>query len=264
MKSRRLWYSQRQIMGFCTAVELAGSRYGRTIGANVEEGSKETALVGGRTTAGVVRIGNTVRRPPKAKSDFVRHLLAHFAIKGFEGVPRFLGEDEAGREVLSFIEGEVPAELGSYSDRALHSAATLIRRFHDLSADLAAASAEICNEVVCHNDLSPCNFVFQGELPVGIVDFDAAAPGARAYDLGYAAWLWLDIGTRAVPASEQRRRLRVFVDAYGDIPLDIIVRFMMERQSVLITEGRSKRNEGMAEWAECCLNWIRRHASEFA
>ncbi|WP_165504856.1 phosphotransferase [Rhizobium pisi] len=44
-------------------------------------------------------------------------------------------------------------------------------------------------EVVYHNDLSPCNFVFRQQIPVAIIDFDAASFGRRVYDLGYAAWL---------------------------------------------------------------------------
>ena len=151
----------------------------------------ETPLHGGRTTPGVVRIGDTVHRPANTNSDFVRRLLEHLWAKGFGGAPRFLGADEIGREVFSFIEGEVPAELGLFNDRALCGAAALIRRLHDLAAELVTGTAE----TVCHNDLSPCNFVFRDGLPIAVIDFDAASPGSRAHDLGYAAWLWLDFGS---------------------------------------------------------------------
>ena len=92
----------------------------------------------------------------------------------------------------------------------------MIRRYHDLSADLLASPRRrVGIEVVCHNDLSPCNFVFRAGVPVAIIDFDAAAPGSRNWDLGYAAWLWLDLGSPEIAAVEQRRRLAVFLEATG-------------------------------------------------
>ena len=65
-----------------------------------------------------------------------------------------LGIDEQGREILTFIEGHVPPDLATWSDEQLVRAAELIRRFHDATAGSALAGGE---EVVCHNDLSPCN-----------------------------------------------------------------------------------------------------------
>ena len=204
------------------------------------------------------------RRPPNANSDFVRRLLAHLAATRFYGAPMSLGSDEAGREIFSFIEGEVPAELAFIDDRALCAAATLIRRFHDLTVDLveSAAATEVGIEVVCHNDLSPCNFVFRDGLPVAMIDFDAAAPGTRAHDLGYAAWLWLNIGSPELPPAEQKRRLRLFIETYGGIALDVVLRSMMERQMVLFAEGQRLGNTGMSDWATECLEWTRRHALE--
>ena len=46
------------------------------------EGQDEVPLRGGRVTAGVVRVGETVRRPPTANSDFVKRLLRHLADQG--------------------------------------------------------------------------------------------------------------------------------------------------------------------------------------
>lgn len=220
---------------------------------------EEVALRGGRTTPGIVRVGDTVRRPRQANHRFVRHLLEHLAASGFDGVPRHLGQDEAGREIFSFIEGDVPDELGFISDDALHDAATLIRRFHDLGADLAAAS-QVGAEVICHNDLSPCNFVFRAEIPVAMIDFDATAPGTRAWDLGYAAWLWLDLGSTDVAPAAQRRRLDLFADAYGDIATPTILGATMERQETLAMEARRQGKRDMADWAMHCLHWTRRHA----
>jgi Phosphotransferase enzyme family len=219
-------------------------------------------LGGGRTTSGVVRIGDTVRRPRKANSEFVRRVLAHLAVKGFEGVPRSLGSDEAGREVFSFIEGDVPCELGFIGDHTLSVAAGLIRKFHDLNADLVADGSQFGTEIVCHNDLSPCNFVFRDGLPVAIIDFDATAPGTRAHDLGYSAWLWLNIGSPEIAPTEQKRRLRLFIAAYGALAPDVILRSMKARQPALVAEGQRQAKAPMSDWAAACLKWTQRHAIE--
>ena len=116
--------------------------------------AREKILTGGRITQGVVRIGNTVRRPTAPHTPFVHSLLRHLEESGFDGAPRVLGIDEQGREILTFIEGHVPPDLATWSDEQLVRAAELIRRFHDATAGSALAGGE---EVVCHNDLSPCN-----------------------------------------------------------------------------------------------------------
>lgn len=50
---------------------------------------------------GVVRVGNTVRRPRQAGSDLLEALLTHLERVGFDGAPRFLGIDARGRQALS-------------------------------------------------------------------------------------------------------------------------------------------------------------------
>src|ERR1700728_1371426 len=67
----------------------------------------EIPLAGGDVTEGVVRVGDTVRRPVGPHSPLVHALLTHLESIGFEGAPRFLGIDRAGREVLSYLDGEV-------------------------------------------------------------------------------------------------------------------------------------------------------------
>ena len=92
-------------------------------------------MKGGRTTAGIVRIGDTVRRPTNPNSPFVHKLLVHLEHAGFDAAPRFLGLDEEGREILSFREGRVPHELQPDHDNdVLRAAAALIRRYHDAVA----------------------------------------------------------------------------------------------------------------------------------
>ena len=173
----------------------------------------EVPLRGGRITPGVVRVGETVRRPTGANSTFVHELLLHLERVGFGGVPRFLGIDAQGREILSYVEGSVPRDLcRDYPDEVLVAAARLLRAYHDAAAcsDLAGDA-----ETVCHNDISPVNAVFVDGLPVALIDFDAAVPGPRMRDLAYGLFLWLDLTDDGLPLPEQARRTRVFFAAYG-------------------------------------------------
>ena len=214
----------------------------------------EIPLTGGRTTLNVVRVGDTARRPPAQNASFARGLLRHLETVGFDGAPRALNRDEQGREVLSWIPGDVPDELSpGYDELTLRAAARLIRDYHDASSGYVTRRGE----VACHNDLSPCNFVFRDGAPVAIIDFDAANPGLRAHDLGYAAWLWLDIGNPSVTAAEQGRRLGVLLDAYGpEVARGEVSLAMLIRQGILVARGRETGNLAMSEWAQACQTWV--------
>jgi hypothetical protein len=65
----------------------------------------EEILPGGTLTGGVVRVGDTVRRPAGPWTPAVQALLRHLHDAGFPGGPRPLGLDERGREVLTFVPG---------------------------------------------------------------------------------------------------------------------------------------------------------------
>jgi len=172
----------------------------------------EVPLTGGRSTAGVVRVGNTVRRPVGPSTPLAHELLLHLARRGFSGAPKFLGIDSSNREILSFLPGFVPAELGHFSDEQLRAAARLLRQFHDATLDCEVRRGR---EVVCHGDASPCNCVFVDGMPTAFIDFDDAHPGSRLEDLGYAAWLWIDLGNDELVAAQQGQRVANFFRCYG-------------------------------------------------
>jgi Ser/Thr protein kinase RdoA (MazF antagonist) len=217
--------------------------------------SHETPLTGGRVTKGVVRIGETVRRPFKPSSPFVRQLLVKLEETGFEAAPRYLGSDHAGRESFSFLPGDVPAELdASFDDETLATAARLIRRYHDATAGTELAGE---HEVVCHNDLSPCNFVFREGTPVAIIDFDAAAPGERLRDIGYAAFLWLNLGTDGPPLREQVRRLNVFCRAYDVEPSSLVVDAIVAAVAANAEQLRLDARSADAIWWQEQHEWLR-------
>ncbi|MFD7653076.1 aminoglycoside phosphotransferase family protein [Actinosynnema sp. NPDC059797] len=182
---------------------------------------EEEPLTGGGLNE-VVRIGATVRRPTGPWTPNVHRLLEHLAPLGLSPVP--LGIDERGREVLSYLEGEVahpPLPEAVRSDRVLVEVARLARRLHDASAGLAHLRegwrfpAIEPVEVICHNDLAPYNVVFRGGSPVGVIDFDTARPGPRWWDVAYAAYCLVPFSPEFGTPDEQRRRAALFCEAYG-------------------------------------------------
>ncbi|MEU5235048.1 phosphotransferase [Streptomyces anulatus] len=156
----------------------------------------------------VVRIGDTVRRGMTDRSEFVHRLLRHFGRHGWQGAPRLLGVDDQGREVLTFLDGQVPSK----SQEGLAEVARLVRQFHDLTAGTPLAGDQ---EVVCHNDLSPKNTVYRDRSPVAFLDWDLAAPGARVHDVAHMCWQYLDLGPAVDNLATTSRRLRMMCDAYG-------------------------------------------------
>lgn len=212
----------------------------------------EIPLIGGRTTTGIVRIGDTVRRPIRAGATFVHELLRHLHTRRFAGAPEFVGVDTEGREILSFIPGFVPPELGYFSDAQLTAAARLLRQLHDATLDCPLRSQ---HEVVCHGDPSPCNCVFVDGVPMAFIDFDAAHPGTRLEDLGYAAWLWIDIGNEDLPADAQGQRVADFFQSYG-MSTDRAIPSIVSAQEAL-----AQRTDvpGVREWTNSCQDWVERH-----
>jgi hypothetical protein len=236
----------------------------------------EVPLAGGSHSA-VVRVGATVRRGSRAVSATVLELLRHLERKGFEGAPRALGFDDQGREVLSYIEGEVGygdhfiADEGGRFDRRLpdyvwhddvltHLGA-LIRGFHDAAATFPWAGRNWSFEprapveTICHHELFPSNTVFRSGRPVAFIDWDTAAPGPRVWDLGLAAWRWVpfarDEKCRAIGipsgVADKARRLRLLLDAYGVEPDVAIVRAGVERMEEILRYIRQLVAAG-SEW----------------
>ena len=168
----------------------------------------------------VVRAGNTVRRSPPEDPEFVHALLGWFERHDWGGAPRFLGTDERGREVLSFIDGHVawePVQPPSVtSNVSLARLAGVVRGFHDLTSGTPLAAGA---EVVCHNDLSPKNTVYRdsgaGMMPVAFIDWDIAAPGMRIHDIAHVCWQYLDLGPGVADPATAARRMGLICDAYG-------------------------------------------------
>jgi hypothetical protein len=236
----------------------------------------EVPLEGGSHST-VVRVGMTVRRGSRPWSSAVLDLLEHVHREGFVGAPRALGFDDQGREVLSYVEGEVgsgesfiPLQGGRFdrrlpdyvwTDSALQHLGALIRAYHDAAATFPWAGREWAFEprspveTVCHNELLPWNTIFRSGLPVAFIDWDTAAPGPRIWDLGLAAWRWVpfsrDQKCRAIGLQpgirEKARRFRLLLTAYGLEPDIAIVQTAMERAREVLEHLRRLACDG-SQW----------------
>jgi Phosphotransferase enzyme family len=198
--------------------------------------SEGELLTGDGVTQGIVRIGDTVRRPLRPFSLTVQAYLAHLRDAGFTGAPLPLGVDEQGREMLSFVPGDVPRNPlppQTAGDDVLVALARLIRALHEASAGWAPPPGAVWGgtpanpgqitertELVSHRDYYPGNVVFRGGLPVALIDFDLAMPTTRLYDIANALWYWAPLRdprdrSPAFTGADIPHRVAVFADAYG-------------------------------------------------
>ncbi|WP_162261325.1 aminoglycoside phosphotransferase family protein [Ensifer sp. Root278] len=242
------------------------------------EKGDERPLAGGNVNAGVVRVGDTVRRATAPQSASVHRLLLHLEARGFQASPRFLGLDDRGREVLSFLDGEAGGSSEIWlSERALTAAAALLRAYHDATADFEFTAADLWasrdpdqsrSEVVCHNDFAPYNLIFRGGEPVGVIDFDLAGPGPRLRDLAYLAYWMVPLSFHTeelkvaalADLDDGSRRLKRFCETYGlacdDALLAMVVevlRHMGDEAAMLAMIGaaateRLKRDGHLDHW----------------
>ncbi|MDP9846834.1 phosphotransferase enzyme family protein [Streptosporangium lutulentum] len=199
----------------------------------------EIPLVGDGVTQGIVRVGDTVRRPVRPFTLTVQAYLAHLRDEGFTGAPVPFGLDDQGREVLSFVPGDVPREPlppDTAGEEVLVELARLVRRLHDAAqswtppADAiwggipgtqgASSTPDDEPPVVSHRDYCPGNVVFRDGLPAALIDFDLAKPTTRVYDIANAVYYWAPLlhpkdRAPAFADLDIPHRVAVFADAYG-------------------------------------------------
>jgi Ser/Thr protein kinase RdoA (MazF antagonist) len=252
----------------------------------------ETVLHGGDVNV-VIRIADTVRRPVGPWSPAVHSLLRHFEHVGFDGAPRFLGIDELGREILSYVEGEPGAAPVPPDDDVVFSIGALLRRMHaaqagfHLPASVAwqtMVQAPPTGEVVCHNDLFWTNLIFRrGEL-VGLIDWDLASPAPRLHDVASAARFWVplrpdDQGEAwGVPVQRRQERLLALCEGYelDRIERPALLEAVEERGRIAIATYRKwGREQRLPGWGEMwdrdqdhflvgTQRWLEEHRAEIA
>jgi hypothetical protein len=212
----------------------------------------EELLEGGvANVGGVVRVGDTVRRPVGPQTLTVHAFLRHLEAVGFDGAPRVLGFDEAGREILTFIPGEVavPPELPAWAirDELLVTVARLQRRLHGAASGFEPPGDAVWapghlpvthGTLVCHADICMENVVVRHGTAAAFIDFDHAAPMDRRMDIAVACRHWVPLRDPvdlepALAGIGQVRRFRAFCDAHAltrpdrAVVLDLLADFLV-------------------------------------
>ena len=192
----------------------------------------------GGTLNQVVQIGNTVHRRILGGTT-LHSYLQYLEKSGMDGVPRFLGLDELGREILSYLPGKTQGNgipLGHAclaSDQTIVDAARFMRKLHDVSAGFVCEALkqnwinpdyphENC-DTICHNEAAVWNFVFNDERITGLIDFDQASAGTRIWDLTMSVygtvhllpWVSGESYEASKHAAERKRKVKLYFDSYG-------------------------------------------------
>lgn len=106
---------------------------------------------------------------------------------------------------------------------------------------------------MCHNDLAPW-ILIMGERWV-FIDWDAAGPSTRLWDLAYAAQSF-GVLFDGQPVDEAALRLRAFVDGYGaDAALRKALPAAMAKRTVAMYKLlKSSHETGFQPWADMYVN----------
>lgn len=174
----------------------------------------------------------------------VHAYLSHLEVAGYRGTPRVLGFDEEGRELLTYLEGDVladptwqPGQPGMWpefarTEESLVAAGRLLRELHAAASTFEPGDDPrwkqydwpvlLEGEIVCHGDIGRHNTVYRDGIPVAFIDWDSIRPNHPLIEFGNAAWNFVPLGDdRYFSASDfgsappLDERLALFADAYG-------------------------------------------------
>jgi tRNA A-37 threonylcarbamoyl transferase component Bud32 len=215
----------------------------------------EQKLKGGNVSGGVVRIGSTVRKPWTASTPHVLEFMSAVREAGVD-VPAVLGQDEQGRQVTEFITGRLALASDPLTPAELHRVGAIVRAIHDASesyvpspdARWTTAIHAPGDDLICHNDLAPWNLIIGDRW--AFVDWDAAAPSTRLWDLAYAAQAFT-LSDPSQPPERAARLLAAFVDGYGaDRSLrEQLPAAMHERAAAMHHLLKSSHDSGVEPWS---------------
>lgn len=224
--------------------------------------TQNETLQGGREDK-IFKQEEMVIRPANEWTSYVQDFLAFMHENGFQNIPKPYGVNEAGMEMVSFVEGTVyndslPDEI--LTDEILSDVAKMLRNFHDIGEryipkltgqEIWMLPKRDPKEVMCHGDFAPYNITFADGCLHGIIDFDTLHPGPRIWDIAYAVYRWVPFVSPSNPdyrkdLEEQIRRCKLFADAYGlnDSQREQLPDMMYERINSLVTYMRNEAAKG--------------------
>ena len=142
-------------------------------------------------------------------------------------------------------------------------------------------------EVLCHNDFAIYNIIFDHEKPIGIIDFDVAAPGPRLWDIAYTLYTRIPLSRlyhtetgEAVyydplkDADRIKQRVKLFFESYGIEGMEtgflemVLLRVdglwnMIKKASEGDIAFQKMIDEGHLEHYQSDIKFIREHGNEW-
>jgi hypothetical protein len=225
-----------------------GLKRGHALG-NVMREMSQPELPQQRDDHLLTRSGEAVRHPQHPWSGSTRALLTHLNTVGFRYSPRLIGvEDE--QDVLSFIPGRSGADgwAPAVDERGLLAGARLLRAYHDAVSNWRGDDGLVwfdgssgtggSGRIVCHGDFHPCNIVWDGLTPVGLLDYEYARVAQPIDDVAYACEYFVPFRDdvecirwlRYPEPPDRRRRLSLFAEGYGLRSVDGLVEQVITMQ----------------------------------
>lgn len=177
-------------------------------------------VLDGGNVGGAVRVGRTVRRATGPWTPAVHAFLDHLHEQGMPHIPRVLGHDARGREILTYLDGRVvDVDRDLLTDEQLAATTRWTRRLHEATRGFEHPGpwrffGVDDPETVTHNDLAPYNLCFHGDRLSGVFDWDLAGPSTRLLDLAHLAWNAVPL-FRPVDPRLAARRLTTMAAAYA-------------------------------------------------
>ncbi|WP_459476970.1 phosphotransferase [Clostridium saccharoperbutylacetonicum] len=258
-------------------------------------------LSGGNSTS-VYKQNETVLREQKTWSSTIHRVLLHLEKVEYTNSPRFIGFDDMGREILSFVPGECKANYPFTNDKneqlsIIKKVAEIMRKYHDATLSfertdidswMFSYKGDLEKEVICHNDIAPYNMTFVNNMPYGLIDFDTCCPAPRIWDIVYALYRFAPFSKKIYDDEKQEYRnydvdgdkefrkksIMVFFDAYGmECPDDLFVQMTARLQALadLIYNESQNGNSAFKKMLEeghrdlylSEIEFIKEHAKEW-
>ncbi len=188
-------------------------------------------------------------------------LLLHLEEAGFTGAPRSFGWDDRGRHLVEYVPG-MRADHRDAPEAALEPRriGKFLRDMHDaldgfVPPDFSRWFEGIPSpgrDLIVHQDIAPSNILVRADGSLVAIDWDAAGPGTRLWDLAYTCHSFAPLYRAGADVPSSSERLRDLVDGYGldDAQRAELVPLLAMRSQRMFEYLDHMRLTGRSPWVE--------------